>query len=349
MSIATTYSTNYLSKTGVSGGPGAGAWTIAGWVQWTANDDQNQLLTISEGGFDELGGVEMVSGSTAFRFYVLKSSAAQDFSVSSGATSANTWYHVAVTWSPGGNVTGYLNGVSVGSAAASITTPLTLDYLEIGYADAVVSDVCYYAAALSADEIAQLYTLRRPRRRANLFARYPCFFGSRTVDYSGVGNNATEAGTLTDPGLNPPAGWGSTSPRLILPASSALVQLVGSGGIQSAGSATITATKALSGSGGVASAGAGTITATKALSGSGGVASAGSATVSAQKDLAGSGGVQSAGSATITATKALGGSGGVQSAGFATLTGGTTGPVIKPAALATRRGAVLYGSRRRIR
>lgn len=261
----------------------------------------------------------------------------------------NQWYHLVHVYD-GTNYTVYKDGVLVAGPTAwsSAGGPAGTSW-QFGQSNVELQDVCVYNAALSAAEAAQLFAVRRPRRTNNLVAYYPFFGGSnRNIDYSGNARTLTAAGTPADGADSAPAGWGGGEPRSWVTLGG-IVQLVGSGGVQSAGAATVTVTKALAGAAGVASAGSATVAAQKDLAGAGGIQSAGSAAIAATKALAGSGGVQSAGSAVVTATKALVGAGGIQSSGFATLTGGGAGGGVIPAltVMPGRRGG--DSSRRRIR
>lgn len=87
--------------------------------------------------------------------------------VSAGLT-ANTWYHVAVTWKAGGNKITYLNGAQISSVTAG-TLAKTNSYGSIGritVADAIsgtgymegnISDFRIYGTALTADDVKYLY------------------------------------------------------------------------------------------------------------------------------------------------------------------------------------------------
>ena len=87
--------------------------------------------------------------------------------ISAGLT-ANTWYHVAVTWKAGGNKITYLNGAQISSVTAG-TLAKTNSYGSIGritVADAIsgtgymegnISDFRIYGTALTADDVKYLY------------------------------------------------------------------------------------------------------------------------------------------------------------------------------------------------
>lgn len=343
MSVQCTASGDTLSRNDTTIG-GTTSRTVSLWWRKTTSSD-NAFFEINFGGGTWGVGFSTFAGDAFIG----------DFNGSGGSADysftfvVGQWYHTVYTYD-GTNIRVYLNGALVQNVAwSSVGAPAGTNW-NFGQSNVELQDIAIYNAALSAEEAAQLYAVRRPRRTNNLLAYYPFFAGAnRTIDYTGNGRSLTSAGTPTDGADSAPAGWGGGEPRVTVPLVG-LVQLVGSGGIQVAGSATVAVQKDLGGSGGVQSAGAGTITAQRDLVGSGGVVTAGSGTVTAQKDIAGSGGVQSAGSATATVTKALGGSGGIQTSGFATLTGGGGGGVATPAKQGgvTRRMTSL-GGRRKIR
>jgi hypothetical protein len=318
MSIQCTNSTNYLSKTGAAGGPGTGAFTISAWMRWTGNGSFQQHLTLSENTFNELAGIEQSAGSDILQFYINKSSTGQDFRVSSGSIATNTWVHVAVKWAS--NVlTAYVNGVNIGTAAAAITTPLTLNYLECGFSDSVLSDVCYYAAALTDAEVSELYAQRQPKRRANLFAYYPCFFGSRTADFSGQGNTATENGTLTDPAITPPVQWtGGRPQRIYVPVTA--ITIVPSGVVNVTGAAALTAAAGLAPTGSTQVTGSAAMTKAAGLAATGATQATGSATMTSGASAASSGTTQTTGSAAVTKSASAAGAGATQTTGSAAMT-----------------------------
>lgn len=86
----------------------------------------------------------------------------------SASLTANTWYHVAVTWKAGGNKITYLNGAQISSVTAG-TLAKTNSYGSIGritVADAIsgtgymegnISDFRIYGTALTADDVKYLY------------------------------------------------------------------------------------------------------------------------------------------------------------------------------------------------
>lgn len=88
---------------------------------------------------------------------------------SAGTITANTWYHLAVTWKSGGNKTIYLNGTQISSVSAG-TLSKTNSYASIGrssdndtlssgnYFSGQMSDFRIYATALTADQVKELYS-----------------------------------------------------------------------------------------------------------------------------------------------------------------------------------------------
>ena len=112
------------------------------------------------------------AGSKATAIFVLNQSLYIDDdarqTVSSSLT-ANTWYHLAVTWKKGGNKITYLNGAQIASTASSASLTKSNLYASIGQssvADAMqdtnrlagkLSDFRIYGTALSADDVKYLY------------------------------------------------------------------------------------------------------------------------------------------------------------------------------------------------
>lgn len=150
------------------------------------------------------------------------------------AWTTNVWHHYAVTWD-GANIRIFLDGVFLSSRGSVISAAGNWTSLFVGGGttlggpaqgvDGSMQDPVFYSAACSDAEIAQLYSERRPARRANLIAYYPLDPGTaqRLRDYSGNGNDLTAAGTPADGATFPRAGWGTGSPviRRVLKAFSA--------------------------------------------------------------------------------------------------------------------------------
>ena len=109
------------------------------------------------------------AGSEAVGIFLINNTIRVDDSVetSSATISANTWYHLAVTWKSGGNKIVYLNGVQKTSVAvgnltksntkASIGRSSVADSLTQNYFSGQMSDFRIYATALTAAQIKELY------------------------------------------------------------------------------------------------------------------------------------------------------------------------------------------------
>lgn len=110
------------------------------------------------------------SGSEAVGIFLINNTIRVDDSVetNSATISANTWYHLTVTWKSGGNKIVYLNGVQKTSVAvgnltksntkASIGRSSVADSLTQNYFSGQMSDFRIYATALSADQVKELYS-----------------------------------------------------------------------------------------------------------------------------------------------------------------------------------------------
>jgi len=135
--------------------------------------------------------------------------------ITGNALSTGTWYHIAYVLN-GSSHTVYLNGVSNITLTEAFSP--TNDEITIGHTDSndnVPSDTRFacikiWDAALTAAEIQQEMYVIRPARYGNLYGFYPVFAGSgqRARDYSGLGHDFTEGGTLTDEDP-PPVTWGA--------------------------------------------------------------------------------------------------------------------------------------------
>ena len=111
------------------------------------------------------------------------------------ALTLNTWYHVAMTWD-GTSTRLYVNGVLVNTNTPAATTR-TGNWSNWGAPSnfqGSMQDVVTYNAALSVDEIKQLYRSRIPQRRANLVMHMPYITAPGLGNYSGVGNNVVYSG-----------------------------------------------------------------------------------------------------------------------------------------------------------
>jgi hypothetical protein len=120
--------------------------------------------------------------------------------------SASTWYHVAMTCASGGNVTGYINGVSDGTHAFDNTSnAVSGAYAGLDgsvnnyYFNGYLADVAMWTTALTAAQVAQLAAGMRPSdvQAPSLQLWWPLAgYQSPEPDNSGNGYSGT-LGTLT--------------------------------------------------------------------------------------------------------------------------------------------------------
>lgn len=154
------------------------------------------------------------------------------------ALSADTWYHMAfVRTAQAGDVLFYLNGVLDITHAHSTEFQSTSTRMEFGGVlttdqspfSGRVAAIKLYSTNLSVAEIQNEMHKILPSRTDSLTGWYPGFPGAveRLADYSGLGRNWTEAGTLTDEDP-PPVGWGAWSlyPQPLIAAASGWGQLL---------------------------------------------------------------------------------------------------------------------------
>ena len=302
--------------------------SLAIWFKWDDTAANYEAIEIngSAGGFFAAC-IEIASGDITF--HVTNADGSSRISVVGPAYSAGTWKHGALTYD-NTTLTGYVDGASVGTATGLGGSRGNWQDLQIGPGVGELQDAFFYERAISADEVVAKYRGRTPKNPQNLRHWLPLHTGSnRLVDYSGNALNFSNSGTPVDGTTVPPVGWGAGRTRLILPQGS-VINLVGGAASKTSGAATITKDAALSGAALSKTAGSGAITVTKAESG---------AALS-----------KTSGAATMTVTKALTGAGTNRTRGAAVLTGG--GVVSTRGAVrggSPRRGAVVYGTRRRIR
>jgi hypothetical protein len=252
-------------------------------------------------------------------------------------TTSGVWHHVAMTWD-GSTLAAYVDGVQVRTKSGTPGTRGTWTDLNVGPCLGDLQDAVFYNAALSAAEIAALYSARLPKRRNNLLVHLPCFPGSnRIVDYSGLGNNFTATGSPADSSVvPPPAGWGSGRAILVVPAASGIA-ITATGSTQCSGSASVGKTAAVAATGTTQCTGAASVTLGKnasgltqctgaatvgkgaALTATGSTQVTGAAALGASAGIAATGSTQCSGSATMSASGTMPASGSTQCTGAATL------------------------------
>lgn len=232
-------------------------------------------------------------------------------------TTSGAWHHVAMTWD-GSTLAAYVDGVQVRTRSGTPGTRGTWTDLNVGPCLGDLQDAVFYNAALSAAEIAALYSARLPKRRNNLLVHLPCFPGSnRTVDYSGLGNNFTATGSPADSSVAPPpVGWGSGRAILVVPAASAIA-ITASGSTQVIGAAAVGKTASVAATGSTQCSGSASVTLGKDASGT--TQCTGSATVGRGVALTASGATQVTGAAALGATIGVAATGSTQCSGTAAM------------------------------
>lgn len=325
MAFHSTYSPNFdcLAMVGAASGPTAlGNNTLAAWVNFNSLATDGEIIEVNasgggNGAFDSA--IIWNLASAKLEFTQRTSTTNRDF-VPTFTVTTNTWIHVALTWD-GTNLLAYANGALIGSntTGAMAGTRGNWGGLQLGPATADIQDGVFYTAALSADEILQLYRQRQPKRRNNLYCHIPCFPGSnRGVDLSGNANNLPASGTPVDSTIVPPSvGWGSGRSRLFLPAATVLTA---DGATQTTGAAAVTAAASIPASGTTQTTGAAAVTASANVPSSGTTQTTGTAAVTASASAASAGTTQVTGVVAMTAAAALAASGITQTTGTATMT-----------------------------
>lgn len=125
------------------------------------------------------------------------------------------WYHIAIVRVSEFSLRIYLDGTLDITNTNNFSNNSRWEFGAVGTgnndrADIRLAHIKYWDAELTAEEVQQEMRVIRPHRSANLAGWYPLFPGSgeRTRDYSGLGRNFTEGGTLTDED-GPPVSWGA--------------------------------------------------------------------------------------------------------------------------------------------
>lgn len=214
MAIRFDASGEYLLRT--TGLPPIASWTGMGWFYLAA--DTNQYATCIAFG-DAPGTGNFYSLGTFTDGLTIASWNGVD-ELTGTTLSLGVWYHLAITvaGTGAGQYKLYLNGaVDITSDGfASVTAAQLYVGTDSGNVsahrlDGGASALKFWDVALTQAEIQQEMLTIRPQRFASLNAWYPCFFGSgeRARDYSGLGRNWTENGTLTDED-GPPVSWGAS-------------------------------------------------------------------------------------------------------------------------------------------
>lgn len=201
--------------------PSISAFTMMGWfylVNAPASGTWNTPFMIGTTTSGQWFGLQIQgpSGSTIFDIWANGGDAVGTTIISIGA-----WHHYALTYD-GTTLRAYLDGTQECTFAGG-PGALSSQVMKFGHdietpdehIDGRMMAIKVWSAALSAAEVASEMQTILPKRLANLNTFTPGFPGSgeRARDYSGVGGNWTEDGTLTDEDPAP-ISWGG---RIITP------------------------------------------------------------------------------------------------------------------------------------
>lgn len=155
---------------------------------------------------------------TAYVFMGTLSTGALYYENSSGSSytgsvlSLSTWYHVAFTYTPGGNCFIYLNGtVQNGAGSTANSLAGTPDQQELGgwrttngnRLDGSIAAVKFWNRALSGAEVAAEVNFAAPQTATSLYGYWYLNNETDYLDQSGNGHDWSVLGTLTA-GANPP-------------------------------------------------------------------------------------------------------------------------------------------------
>lgn len=222
--------------------------SLAAWVKFDNVSAGYEVVEINDSGGQSFASAIILSGNQIE--YTQRNAAGTGNADFLGATtvSANTWYHVALTYD-GTTLRGYLNGQPNGTHAGITGARGNWADLQIGPTLGEIQDAMFWTRALTADEVAALACARVPKNPQNLRHWLPLFTGSnRLVDYSGNALNFTNSGTPVDGTTVPPVGWGAGRTRVIQ-TSGTVVTPDGDGRTLFNGSATASIGRAATGDG----------------------------------------------------------------------------------------------------
>lgn len=291
-----------------SGGPvtttALSTWTIAGWLNPTGNGSAETIEINGTAGafinFDCRNNQCILD---------VNDNAGHSAALSSVSLISAGWFHYTGTWD-GTTLRLYVNGVQDATSATAFNfTGNNWSDMQIGPFDGQLQDGIFYNAAITANEVAQMYAQRRPARRTNLIAHITLLDLSGT-DYSGLGNNFTNAGTTAGTSA-PPAGWGSAHPHFFTSGSTTNITVAGA--TQSTGAVTVPATASAASTGSVQTTGAVSIASSATLVVAGSTRSTGAAANTSASGLAAAGVVQGVGAAVVPSTSGLAAAGLTQS------------------------------------
>jgi hypothetical protein len=190
-------SNDYLSGASNLGITGNAQFTMEAWIKWTGaswSADYPSIMGNNSTGVASQGlSLTMKDGRPALDFWNNRWRAA-------AALSVNTWYHIAVTKTPGVISTTskiYVNGVQVTGAleGADATPAITNAVPIVGRLDATrwfqgtIDDVKFYNYARSQQQISE--DMNAGLSRPVGYWRFDENYGTTPADVSGNGNNAT--------------------------------------------------------------------------------------------------------------------------------------------------------------
>lgn len=183
-----------------------GAQTVMGWY-YIVNDRSAFSCFICSDDFNSIyAGIDSSRIITPF---------VGGSAITTGSTlNVAQWYHFCYTidaTGEDGDFNIYLDGAL--DINATVDWPAGTDTLEFGndpddeWLDGRIAYMKKWNAELTQSEVQQEMSIIRPNRTEDLVGWWPTYFGAteRLRDYSGNGNDLTEAGTLTDeapPGIS---------------------------------------------------------------------------------------------------------------------------------------------------
>lgn len=286
------FSANFVTASGISlSGLNI---TLAGWVYHEADGSiGGDVLYMDEAGGLGANGIGIFTVNGNLNFF------ANGSILYSQAIATGGWTHVAAT-RDGTTQRAYVNGVLVNSSTSWTTATFNhADCGSFGDNTNTLQDLCIFSVGLSAVEIQQLMNRRVPNAQlASLYAWWPMFGDSGTIDWSGHGHTWSGAGDSIGV-VNAPAAWSGPAPVYALRVAGGATNITSSGVTNVTGAAAVTSAAALVASGTTNVTGAAAVTKSASAAASGTTQVTGAATITKSAAIVATGTTQVTGAADL--------------------------------------------------
>lgn len=140
------------------------SFTVAAWVNaHTFNDGALARYVFGRTKVGASAGYRLATGTGAVVLWTIYSSSSSNITSTAGGLPANTWMHVAITYSQGNGATVYVGGASAATGSAPAIAPDGAATVRIGcrgddslYFDGIIDELRVYKRALSAADVQAL-------------------------------------------------------------------------------------------------------------------------------------------------------------------------------------------------